>query len=148
MLPAPELVKNYLSIAVLLFAFGAAGLLARRNLIVMFLCAELMLQGVALSLVAFSVAWGTWHGQVLGVFVIAIAAAEAGIALALVLLLYRRRRSLDSLWWQQLREPGAQALAPPEEEEELEELRVERPWLRLPPAGLQPPRPREPIDAG
>lgn len=141
-----ELVGNYLVIGGLLFAMGAAGFLSRRNLITMFLCVELMLQGVALSLVSFSVTWGNYHGQIFALFIVAVAAAEAGVALALVLLLFRHRRSLDSLWWQELRESGLPPIVLPEEDqpEEVEEPR----WPRLPPAGLEPVREKEVVDVG
>ena len=77
--------QNYLLLGTVLFALGLTGFLVRRNLIVMFLCAEMMLQGVSLSLVAWGRFHGNWSGQVLVVFVITVAACEAGIALALVL---------------------------------------------------------------
>src|SRR5258708_30011194 len=76
--------NNYLIVGALLFTLGLVGFLARRNLIVMFLCAELMLQGVSLTLVAFGAFHGTWGGQVFAIFSLALAAPEAGIPLALV----------------------------------------------------------------
>ena len=85
--------NNYLIVGALLFTLGLAGFLARRNLIVMFLCAELMLQGVSLTLVGFSSYHGTWGGQVFAIFSLALAAAEAGIALALFVVLFRRNGS-------------------------------------------------------
>src|SRR5262249_53391977 len=96
--------NDYLIVGALLFALGLVGFLARRNLIVMFLCAELMLQGVSLTLVAFSGFHGTWSGQVFAIFSLALAAAEAGIALALFVVLFRRGASLDVSIWQDLRE--------------------------------------------
>jgi len=65
-----------------------------------------MLQGVALNFVAFSRVHGNLHGQVFALFIIAVAACEAGIALAMFLMLYRKKRSLDISLWQALREPG------------------------------------------
>lgn len=97
---------HYLAIGAILFVLGLIGFLTRRNLIVMFLSAELMLQGVALNFVAFSRAHGNLHGQVFALFIIAVAACEAGIALAMFLMLYRKKRSLDISLWQALREPG------------------------------------------
>ncbi len=84
--------QSFLSIGAVLFGVGLIGFLSRRNMIVMFLSAEMMLQGVSLSLVA----WGRYHndlgGQMLVVFIIAVAACEAAIALALVLMLFERKR--------------------------------------------------------
>ena len=99
-------VSYYLAVGAILFVLGLIGFLARRNLIVMFLSAELMLQGVALNMVAFSRHHGNMHGQVFTLFVLTVAACEAGIALALVLVLYRRGKSLDVSDWQELREGG------------------------------------------
>src|SRR5205823_2839602 len=101
------------------------GFLARRNLIVMFLCAEMMLQGVAINLVAFARYRGNLQGQAFTLFVITVAACEAAVALALILMLYKRRGSLDVSLWQDLREPGQEAtvdeepLPPPPAEEPL-----------------------------
>ena len=82
------------------------GFLARRNLIIMFLSAEMMLQGVAINLVAFARYRGNLQGQAFTLFIITVAACEAAIALALILMLYRSRRSLDVSLWQDLREAG------------------------------------------
>jgi NADH-quinone oxidoreductase subunit K len=97
---------HYLAVAAALFGIGLVGFLTRRNLIVMFLCAEMMLQGVAINLVAFARYHGNLHGQVFVLFIVAVAACEAAIALALVLMLYRRGKSLDASDWQSLREVG------------------------------------------
>lgn len=96
--------NNYLVLGALLFALGMVGFLTRRNLIVMFLCAELMLQGVSVTLVGFGAYHGSWNGQVFAIFSLAIAAAEAGVALALIVVLFRRGGSLDISQWQELRE--------------------------------------------
>jgi NADH-quinone oxidoreductase subunit K len=95
---------HYLAVAAALFGLGLAGFLTRRNLITMFLCAEMMLQGVVLNLVAFARYHGNMGGQVFALFVITVAACEAGVALALFLVLYRRGRTLDASAWQELRE--------------------------------------------
>ena len=87
----------------------AVGFLTRRNLIVLFLSAEMMLQGVGVNLVAFARDRGNLHGQVFTLFITTVAACEAGLALALILVLYRSRRSLDVSLWQDLREPGQEA---------------------------------------
>src|SRR5258708_2885119 len=96
--------NNYLILGALLFTLGIVGFLARRNLIVIFLCAQLMLQGVSMTLVGFSGCQGTWSGQVFAIFSLALAGAEAGIALALFVVLFRRADSLDVSLWQELRE--------------------------------------------
>src|SRR5215468_4612581 len=117
---------HYLVVGAVLFALGMIGFLARRNLIVMFLSAEMMLQGVALNFVAFARYRGNLQGQAFTLFVITVAACEAGIALALILMLYRRRGSLDVSLWQELREPGQE---PTKDEEE----------PLPPPPGIEPP---------
>ena len=90
----PELpLHHYLVVGAILFALGMIGFLARRNLIVMFLCVEMMLQGVAINLVAFARFRGNLQGQVLTLFLLTVAACEAAVALALILTLYRTRRS-------------------------------------------------------
>ncbi|HOB73329.1 MAG TPA: NADH-quinone oxidoreductase subunit NuoK [Phycisphaerae bacterium] len=83
----------------LLFAIGVTGFLARRNLIVMFLATELMFQGVILNLVGFGVRRGDLHGQAFALFLLVIAAVEAGVALGLVVLLFRRKGTLDADAW-------------------------------------------------
>jgi NADH-quinone oxidoreductase subunit K len=97
---------HYLSVAATLFGIGLIGFLTRRNLITMFLCAEMMLQGVAINFVAFARFHGNLQGQVFVLFILSVAACEAAIALALILMLYRRGKSLDSSEWQSLRELG------------------------------------------
>ena len=113
---------HYLVVGAALFVLGAIGFLTRRNLIVLFLSAEMMLQGVALNLIAFARDRGNLHGQVFTLFIITVAACEAGMALALILVLYRNRRSLDVSLWQDLREAGqeptidTEPLEPPPEQ--------------------------------
>ncbi len=103
MTPAP-LVLNGLIVGAMLFALGLVGILARRNLIVMFLSAELMLQGVSVSLVSWSRHHGDWGGHVLVIFVLTVAACEAAVALVFVLQAFARTGRLDSAAWQSLRE--------------------------------------------
>ncbi|MBX7105993.1 MAG: NADH-quinone oxidoreductase subunit NuoK [Gemmataceae bacterium] len=98
--------EQYLVVGAILFVLGAVGFLTRRNLITLFLCAELMLQGVTLNFVAFSKHHGQMTGQVFSLMIITIAACEAGLALALILVLYNSRRTLDVSVWQDLRESG------------------------------------------
>ncbi len=90
-------------IGAILFSLGVIGFLTRRNMIVMFLCTEVMFQGVLVNLVAMGMLHGNVHGQVLGVFVLVIAAVEAGLGLAIVVMLYRRRGSLDAEAWREMR---------------------------------------------
>ena len=128
-------IHHYLVVGAILFALGLIGFLARRNLIVMFLCAEMMLQGVALNLVAFARYRGNLQGQAFTLFIITVAACEAGLALALILMLYRRRGSLDVSLWQELREPGQE---PALDEEPLPAPAPEEPQPHLTPAGVEP----------
>jgi NADH-quinone oxidoreductase subunit K len=131
------LLYNYLAIGGALFALGLVGFLVRRNLIVMFLCVEMMLQGISLSLVAFGRYHNDWSGQMLVVFIITVAACEAGIAMALILMLAQRAGQLDSAAWQDLREEGQ----PPYLDRQVPEERLEdRVWPRLTPAGIEPSR--------
>lgn len=128
-------VWHYLAVAAVLFALGLVGFLTRRNLITMFLSAELMLQGVVLNLLAFARYHANMSGQAFALFVITVAACEAGLAMALFIVLYRRARSLDATDWQQLREAGVTPAAdaeplPPPPEEPADPL--------LPPAGRKP----------
>ena len=100
------LLYNFLAVGGVLFALGLVGFLVRRNMIVMFLCAEMMLQGVSVSLVGFGRYHNDWGGQMLVVFIITVAACEAGLAMALILMLAQRAGKLDSTTWQDLREEG------------------------------------------
>lgn len=89
----------YILLGAVLFAVGMVGFLSRRNLIVMFLSTEIMLQGVMLNLVAFGRMHGDLGGEIFGLFVVVVAAVEAGLGLGLVVLLFRRRRTLDAEAW-------------------------------------------------
>lgn len=97
------MIRLALIIASLLFSMGVVGFLTRRNLIVMFLCTELMFQGAALALIAFGRMHGDLSGQVFTIFILTVAAAEAALALALVVLLYRKRETLSADAWSELR---------------------------------------------
>jgi NADH-quinone oxidoreductase subunit K len=138
MTPLP--VHHYLVVGAILFALGMIGFLARRNLIVMFLSAEMMLQGVALNFVAFSRYRGNLQGQAFTLFVLTVSACEAGIALALILMLYKARRSLDVSDWQALREPGQEETV---DEEPLPLQPPTEPMPHLTPAGREPARREE-----
>ena len=131
----PVALENYLVVGAILFALGLVGFLCRRNLIIMFLCAEMMLQGVALNLVAFARYRGNLQGQAFTLFILTVAACEAGIALALILVLYNAKRSLDVSDWQDLREPGQQKT---EDEEPLPPAPPQPSMPRLTPAGREP----------
>jgi NADH-quinone oxidoreductase subunit K len=134
----PQL-ENSLLIGAVLFVLGIIGFLTRRNLIVMFLSAELMLQAVALNLIAFSYAWGNYHGQAFTVFVLTVAACEAAIALVLFLAVYRHRRTLDVSSWYELGEspPPAEEIPGARDTEPVEPQR-EPDWPELTPAGREP----------
>lgn len=95
---------RYLLLSVLLMGVGLCGFMARRNLIVMFLCTELMFQAAVIAFVAFGRWYWDFSGQVFVIFILTIAAAEAALALALVVLLHRRRDSLDASLWTELHE--------------------------------------------
>jgi NADH:ubiquinone oxidoreductase subunit K len=79
----------------LLFSAGVYGVLARRNAVMVLMAIELMLNAVNVNLVAFSASLGKLGGQVFALFVIAVAAAEVGIGLAIVILLFRTRESIN-----------------------------------------------------
>ena len=89
------LINQFLLLGAVLFCLGVYGVLARRNAVLVLMSIELILNAVNINLVAF----GAWHGSVAGavfaLFVIAIAAAEVGVGLAIVLLIYRNRHSVD-----------------------------------------------------
>jgi NADH:ubiquinone oxidoreductase subunit K len=88
------LINQFLVLAAVLFAIGVYGVLVRRNIIIIFMSIELILNAVNINLVAFGAQNGI-SGQVFALFVIAVAAAEVGVGLAIVLLIYRNRRSID-----------------------------------------------------
>lgn len=133
----PLPLHHFLVVGAVLFVLGAIGFMARRNLIVMFLCAELMLQGVALNLVAFARFRGNLQGQSFVLFLLTVAACEAAVALALILTLYKTKGSLDVSLWQDLREASEE---PAEDEEPLDVEPAPAPLPQLPPAGLEPKR--------
>jgi len=130
------LVQNYLFIGALLFGIGLVGFLTRRNMIVMFLAAEMMLQGVSLSLVAWGRFHNDWGGQMLVIFILTVAACEAAIALALILMLFRTSGNLDIAFWQKLRDDCLPAYVDRELPEELDD--EEPHWPHLTTAGLEP----------
>ena len=86
---------HYLALSFLLFVLGVVGVLARRNLLTVLMSIELMLNAVNLNLVAFSQQLGDLGGQIFTVFVIAVAAGEAAIGLAILISLYRLKGSVN-----------------------------------------------------
>jgi NADH-quinone oxidoreductase subunit K len=142
-----DVLRDYLLIGAALFALGMLGFLSRRNLIVMFLSAEMMLQGTALSLVGFGRYHGNWTGQVFTIMILTVAACEASIALALIVVLYNRRSSLDVTLWQDIREAGVEPTATTvvgEEAEPIEPAPGPESYPHLTPAGVEPAHPVEP----
>ena len=86
----------YLVLASLIFTIGAAGLLTRRNVLVMFMCVELMLNAVNLTFVTFAHELNDIRGQVIVFFILAVAAAEAAVGLAIIVAIFRRRRDVTA----------------------------------------------------
>ena len=103
--------ESQLVVGAILFALGMIGFLTRRNLILIVLSTELMLHGVSLNLTAFGRYHGNPQGQVFTIFVLTIAACEAGLALSLILTLYQRRKSLDVFLWGNLGEDDLPVLS-------------------------------------
>ena len=131
------LLTHYLVVGAVLFGIGLIGFLARRNMIVMFLCLEMMMQGVSLSLVGWGRYHHDWDGQILVIMIIAVAACEAALALALILILQRRTGHLDMVAWHRLREEGL----PPHVDREIPEVVAQQPlWPSLSRAGVEPDR--------
>lgn len=92
---------HYLILSGLLFSIGLAGVIIRRDIIVIFMCLEMMLSAANISLIAFSRAQGTmglpnYDAQVMTMFVITIAAAEVAIGLAIIVALYKARRTVNT----------------------------------------------------
>jgi NADH:ubiquinone oxidoreductase subunit K len=89
------LLNQFLLLGAVLFCLGVYGVLARRNAVLVLMSIELILNAVNINLVAFGAMNGSVAGAVFALFVIAIAAAEVGVGLAIVLLIYRNRHSVD-----------------------------------------------------
>jgi len=137
------LLMHYLLVGTCLFGLGTIGFLSRRNLIVMFLSVELMLQGVVVNFAG----WDRYHGQSAGqvfiLFVVAVAGAEAAIALALIVNLVRGRQGLDVLRLQHVREDIIPPPLPIEDEIGEAELAS---WPKLPRVGRPPSIPQEVLE--
>ena len=89
------LLNQFLLLAAVLFCLGVYGVLTRRNGVMVLMSVELILNAVNINLVAFGAFQDNIQGDVFAVFVIAVAAAEVGVGLAMVLLMYRNRKSID-----------------------------------------------------
>jgi NADH:ubiquinone oxidoreductase subunit K len=89
------LLTQFLLLSAALFSIGVYGVIARRNGVAMLMSIELILNAVNINLLAFAALHGDLSGQVFALFIIAVAAAEVGVGLAIVLTIYRNRRSVD-----------------------------------------------------
>jgi NADH-quinone oxidoreductase subunit K len=89
-------INYYMLLSAVLFTIGAVGVMARRNSIIIFMCIELMLNAVNLLLVAFSTLHGDPNGQVFVFFIMAVAAAEVAVGLAILSMVYRNVKSIDT----------------------------------------------------
>jgi NADH-quinone oxidoreductase subunit K len=87
--------QSYLILSAILFIIGAAGVLSRRNAIIVFMSIELMLNSANLTLIAFSMFLGNATGQMLVFFVMTVAAAEAAVGLAIVIALFRQKKTVN-----------------------------------------------------
>ena len=92
LIPTPYM---YLAVAAVMFALGVVGVLIRKNAIVIFMCVELMLNAVNLTLVTFSRMMGDPDGNMLVFFVMCVAAAEAVVGLAIVIAMFRNKQDID-----------------------------------------------------
>lgn len=88
-------IGGYLVVSAFIFCIGAAGVLIRRNPLVILLCLELMLNGANLALVAFARMWGGEAGQIFALIVMVVAACEVTVGLGLIVALHRRRLPVD-----------------------------------------------------
>lgn len=87
-------IEYYLILSAIMFTIGVVGVLTRRNAIIIFMCVELMLNSVNLTFVAFSSYLGNSAGQLIVFFVMAVAAAEAAVGLAIVIALFRNKETI------------------------------------------------------
>ena len=96
--------SHYVVLSTLLLLIGVIGILTRRNILVLLMSVELILNAVNINLVAFSAAWQQVHGQVFSIFVITVAAAEAAVGLGILIALFRNKQTvhadeIDLLRW-------------------------------------------------
>lgn len=89
--------EHYLVLSVVLFSIGLYGVLAKRNAVIILMCIEIMLNAVNIALIAFSryVTPTMLSGQVFAIFVMAVAAAEAAVGIAIIITIYRKRESIS-----------------------------------------------------
>jgi NADH:ubiquinone oxidoreductase subunit K len=88
-------IEWYLIVSALIFCIGGAGVLTRRNPLVVLLCLELMLNAGNLALIAFSRMWGNGDGQIFAIIVMVVAACEVTVGLGVIVAMYRRRLAID-----------------------------------------------------
>ena len=88
-------INFFLSLSLILFTIGVIGVLVRRNAIIVFMCIELMLNSVNLVFITFSLYLGNQNGQAFVFFIIAVAAAEAAVGLAIIIALYRNKQTVN-----------------------------------------------------
>jgi NADH-quinone oxidoreductase subunit K len=86
----------FLALSAILFCIGVAGVLLRRNVIIIFMSIELMLNAVNLAFVALSRAWGSVDGQAIVFFVMTVAAAESAVGLGIILAIFRNRGTINA----------------------------------------------------
>jgi NADH-quinone oxidoreductase subunit K len=87
--------SDYLVLGAILFTVGIAGVLTRKNPLIVFMSVELMLNSVNLTLITFSRLWGSVDGQVIALFVLVVAAAEVVVGLAIIVAIFRSRTTVD-----------------------------------------------------
>jgi NADH-quinone oxidoreductase subunit K len=87
--------SDYLVLGAILFTVGIAGVLTRKNPLIVFMSIELMLNSVNLTLITFSRLWGSVNGQVIALFVLVVAAAEVVVGLAIIVTIFRSRTTVD-----------------------------------------------------
>lgn len=97
-------IGHFFIVAILLFSIGIVGVISRRNIFVMYMSIELMLNSVNLILVALSHHFADLNGQIMAIMIIAIAAAEASIFLALFVMLFKNARTLDANFFDLLKQ--------------------------------------------
>ena len=90
---------HYLALSAVLFGLGLVGLMIRRNLLIILMCIEVLLNSANLAFVAFARYYGQMDAHVVTFFVMAVAAAEAAVGLGILLVLYRRRQTVNAADW-------------------------------------------------
>ena len=90
-----SLLSDYLVLGAVLFTIGIAGVLTRKNPLIVFMSVELMLNSVNLTLITFSRLWGSIDGQIIALFVLVVAAAEVVVGLAIIVTIFRARDTVD-----------------------------------------------------